>query len=91
MKLFNYCPLEGKKFQLVCRVVEFSLGQTPPSVDYDCIHAVFMGLVVDSSQARPTSIGVELKGWVKSAFARVGAVVHSLFRLSKACWHLLSH
>ena len=61
MKLFNYCPFEGKKFQLVHRVMGSSLGQAPTSIGYDCIHDIFIGLVEDSSQARPTSIGVELK------------------------------
>ena len=30
-------------------------------------------------------------GLVKSAYARIGAMVQSFFRSSKACWHLLSH
>ena len=61
MELFNYHPLEGKKLQLVHGVMGFILGQAPPRVGYYCICAIFMGLVEDSSQARPTSIGVELK------------------------------
>ena len=58
MKLFNYSPCEAKKFQLVCRVVGFGLSQAPTSIGYDWICAIFMGLVEDSSQARPTNIGV---------------------------------
>ena len=54
----DYCPLEGKKFQLV---MGFSLGQAPTSISYYCIHAIFAGLVEDSSQARPTNISVELE------------------------------
>ena len=39
----------------------FGLCQAPTSIDYDCIHTVLTGLVEDSSQARPASIGVELE------------------------------
>ena len=60
MVFFDYCPLEGNKFQLVYGVMGFGPGQAPPSIDYYCICAIFMGLVEDSSQARPTSISVEL-------------------------------
>ena len=58
MKLFDYSP-EGKKFQFVGRVN--GLCQVPTNIGYDCIHTVLTGLVVDGSQVRPTSIGVELK------------------------------
>ena len=61
MELFNFCPLEGQNFQLVGRVMGFGLCQVPSSVGYDCIHAILMGLVEDSSQVRPTGIGMELK------------------------------
>ena len=61
MEFFNYCLLEGKKFQRVHRVVGFGLGQAPTSIGYYCIHAIFAGLVEDSSQARPTGISVDLK------------------------------
>ena len=61
MKLFTYCPTKGKKFQLVCGVVGFGLGEAPTSIGFDCVCAIFVGLVEDSSQVRPTSIGVELK------------------------------
>ena len=61
MKLFNYCPLEGQKFQLVGVVMRFGLCQAPTSIGYDCIHTVLMGLVEDSSQARSTSISMELE------------------------------
>ena len=61
MKLFNYSPLEGTKFQLVGGVMVFSLHQAPTSIGYDCIHTILAGLVEDGSQARPTSIGVEFK------------------------------
>ena len=39
----------------------FGLCQAPTSIGYDCIHTILTGLVEDSSQVRPTSIGVELK------------------------------
>ena len=61
MELFNYHPLEGKIFQLVCRVMAFGLGQAPTSISYYCAYAIFMGLVENSSQARLTSISVELE------------------------------
>ena len=61
MEFFNYCSLEGKKSQIVYWVMGFSLGQVPTSIGHYCVCAIFMGLVEDSSQTRPTSIGVELK------------------------------
>ena len=61
MECFDYHPLEGIKFQLVCRVVGFSLSQAPTSIGYYCICAIFMGLVKNSSQTRTTSISVELE------------------------------
>ena len=39
----------------------FNLYQVPTSMCYDCIRTILVGLVDDSSQARLTSIGVELK------------------------------
>ena len=61
MKLFNSSPLEGEKFQFVGGVMGFGLCQAPTSIGYDCICTILMGLVEDSSQARPISISVELK------------------------------
>ena len=61
MEFFDYHSLEGKKFQLVCGVMGFSLGQAATSIGYCCICAIFVGLVEGSSQARPTSMSVELE------------------------------
>ena len=61
MEFFNYHPHEGKTFKLVCWVMEFSLCQTPTSISSYCICAIFVDLVEDSSQARPTGISVELE------------------------------
>ena len=61
VKFFDYCPLEGKKFQLVCAVMGFGLGQAPANTCYYCICSIFMGLIEDSSQTRPTDISVELE------------------------------
>ena len=67
VEFFNYHPLEGEKLQLVCRLMGLSLGQAPTSISYYCVCAIFVGLVDDRSQARPTGISVELKGLVTSA------------------------
>ena len=67
VEFFNYCPLEGEKFQLVCGVVGFSLGQAPTHIGYYSICAILAGLVENRSNARPTSISVQLESWVKSA------------------------
>ena len=61
MEFFNYHSLEGKKFQLLCQVVGCSLSHTPTSIDYSYVCAIFVGLVENSSQARPTSISVDLE------------------------------
>ena len=61
MKHFDYSPHEGKKFQFLGRVMGFSLCQAPTSIGYDCISTILTGLVENSSQARPTSISMELE------------------------------
>ena len=61
MELLNYNPPKGKKFQFTGGVMGFSLCQAPTRIGYDCIHSILMGLVEDIPQARPTSIGIELK------------------------------
>ena len=61
MEFFNYHPLEGKKFQLACRVMGFSLVQAPTGIGYYSICAILMGLVKDSSQTRATGISVKLE------------------------------
>ena len=66
MELLNYIPLKDEKFQFVGRVMEFGLGQAPTGTGYDCINTIFMGLVGDSPQAKPTSLSMELKRPVKS-------------------------
>ena len=68
MEFLDYCPLEGKKYKLVCGLMEFGLGPAPSSIGYYCACAIFVGLVEDGSQARPTSISVELE--------RLGEVCH---------------
>ena len=45
MECFDYCPLEGKKFQLVGRIVGISLAQAPTGIGYYSIFAILMGLV----------------------------------------------
>ena len=37
MEFFDYCPLEGKKFQFVCRVVGLSLAQAPTGIGHKCL------------------------------------------------------
>ena len=61
MEFLNYHPLEGKKFQLVCRVMGFSLTQASTGIDYYSICAILMGLVEDSSQTRAAGISVKLE------------------------------
>ena len=61
MEFFDYHPLEGEKFQLVCWLVGFSLGEAPTSIGYYHVCVIFMGLIENSSQMRPTSISVELE------------------------------
>ena len=61
MELLNYSPLKGEKFQFMSRLMGFGICQAPTSIGYDCIHTMLRGLVEDSPQARPTSIGIELK------------------------------
>ena len=61
MECFDYHPIEGEKFQLVCRVVGLSLGQAPADIDYHSVCAILMGLVENSSQTRPQGISVELE------------------------------
>ena len=61
VEFLNYYPLEGKKFQLVCRVLGYSLGQAPTSIGYFHVCAILADLVEGSSQARPTGISVELE------------------------------
>ena len=46
---FDYCPLEGQKFQLVCWVVGLSLAQVSTGISYYSIHAILMGLVENIS------------------------------------------
>ena len=60
MKFLNHSPLEGKKFQLVCWVVEFSLAQASTGIGYYCFSAIISGLIEDSSSTSATSISVEL-------------------------------
>ena len=57
----------------------FGLGQAPTSIGYYCICAIFMGLVEDNSQARPTGISMELErlGEVHISKKRCGST-HSL-------------
>ena len=62
MEFLNYSPFKGEKFQFMGQVVGFCLCQAPTSIGYDCIHTILMALI----EERPTSIGVELKEWVKS-------------------------
>ena len=59
VEFFDYCPFEVKTFQLVCGVMEFGLGQAPPDTGYYSICVILMGLVENSSQARPTDISME--------------------------------
>ena len=61
MEFFDYHPLEGEKFQLVCRVMGFSLVQASTGIGYYSICAILMGLVEDSSQTRATGISVRLE------------------------------
>ena len=61
MELSDYHPLEGEKFQLVCGVVGFSLGQASTGIGYYSICAILMVLVENSSQTRPTGSSVELE------------------------------
>ena len=61
MEFFDYHPFEGEKFQLVCGVKGFSLGEAPTSIGYYCVCAIFVGLVENSSKSRPTSISVKLE------------------------------
>ena len=61
MEFFDYHPLEGEKFQLVCRVVGLSLAQAPTGIGYYSICAILTGLVENSSQTRPMGISVELE------------------------------
>ena len=86
MKLFNHSPLEGKKFQVVGRVMGFSLCQAPTTVGYDCIHTILVGLVEHGSQAKPTSISVELKRLGEIHVSKDRHSGNSLFKSSKACW-----
>ena len=61
MELFNYHPLEGKKFQLVHWVMGFSLAQASTGIGYYSICAILVGLVEDCSQTRTTGISVKLE------------------------------
>ena len=90
MKFLYSGQLKGEKLQFVGGVVGFSLCQTPTSISNDGISAIIMNLVEDSPQARPTSVSVQFKSFMKSAKARMGAVVHRYFRSLKDHWHLSS-
>ena len=61
MEFLNCGPLMGEKFQFMGWVVGCGLGPAPTSLGYACIHTILMGLIEDSPQARPKSIGMELK------------------------------
>ena len=61
MEFLDHCPLEGKKLQLVCQVMGFSLAQASTGIGYYCFSAILSGLVEDSSQTSATSISVELE------------------------------
>ena len=61
MEFFDYCPLEGKKFQLVGRVMGFSLAQASTGIGYYSICVILMGLVEDSPQTRATGISLKLE------------------------------
>ena len=85
MEFFDYHPLEGKKFQLVCEVVGFSPGQAPTGIGYYSVCAILMDLVQHSSHARPTGISVELE---RLGEICIGKNMHSgtqSFRSSNAC------
>ena len=49
MEFFDYCPLEGDKFQLVHYVMGFSLAQASSGTGYYSICAILVGLVEDCS------------------------------------------
>ena len=61
MEFLEHCPLEGKKFQLVCWVVGFSLAKASTGIGYHCFGAILLGLIEDSSQSSATSISMNLE------------------------------
>ena len=91
VEFFNYHPLEDEKFQLVFGVVGFSLVQAATGIGYYSICAILAGLVENSSQARPTGISVELERLGEICIGKNRYSGNSLFRSSKASWHLLSY
>ena len=61
MEFLDHSPFEGEKLKFVGRVMRFSLCQAPTGIGDDSIHTIIMGLVEDSPQARPASVGMEFK------------------------------
>ena len=61
MEFLNHSSFEGEKFQLMGRVMGFSLCQTPTDIGYDSIHPIVTSLIEESPQATPASVNMELK------------------------------
>ena len=92
MELLDHCPLEGAEIP----ACELGNGTQPYSSFYwhmqsllQC-HPSWFGRGTAPKPVPQVSVW-SLKGLVKSAYARIGAMVHRVFRSSKAFWHLLSH
>ena len=83
MEYFDYHPLEGEKFQLVCRVVGLSLAQAPTGIGYYSICAILMDLVENSFQTRPTGINVELERLGEICISKNGCCGTQSFQIIK--------
>ena len=84
MEFFNYCPLEGEKFQLVCMVVGLSFVQATTGIGYYSICAILMGLVENSSQTRSTGISVELERLGEICIGKNGCCGTQSFQVIKS-------
>ena len=75
MAFLYHSPLEGEELQLVYWVVGFSLAQASTGIGYHCFGAILLSLIEDSPKPVLQASVWSLNGLVKSAYARMGAVV----------------
>ena len=61
MEFLNHCPLEGKKFQLVCWVVGFGLAQASTGIGCHYFSALLSSLIEDCPQTSAICISMNLE------------------------------
>ena len=72
MELLNHSPPKCNKLQFVGWQMDLSLDQTPADIGYDGISPIIMGLVEESPQTGPASIGVQLERLGKVSIGQNG-------------------